>query len=343
MAKYEYWRNENRTMLKDVIPLDSPYNVCIETSTLCNLDCKYCGHSKHIWPEENMSMELFKKTIDQIKTFPSKPKKIELYFFGEPLCNPMLPQMIRYAREAEVSETIDFTTNGLLFTKDKVDEMVKEGMPDTIRISLQGLDAEMYRNTCGKEVDFFAFLDNLKYLYERKGDCSIRMKIADIAIKAIPDGKDRFEAIFGKMADSLFVETIIPIYADVDYQEVDADIKLHATEGRKGFKNRSVNKVCHRPFYRLAVRTNGDVTAACCDQLNDVIYGNILENTLREIWNGDVRTGFLRLQLEGKRFSHSCCKGCIMPNDITNEADLLDPWAGELLQCINKANNADNQ
>ena len=332
MAEYKYWRNENRTMLKDVIPLDSPYNICVETSTLCNLDCKYCGHSKHIWPEENMSMDLFKRAVDDAKVFPHKLKKMELYFFGEPLCNPLLPQMLDYARKADVSETIDFTTNGLLFTKEKVDELKQFGMPDTIRISLQGLDEMAYSEVCGRKVDFEKFIEDLAYLYQNKGDCNIRMKIADISIKNEPNGKERFERIFGEISDSLFVETIIPIYSDVNYQNVDEDVLKHAKEGRKGIKDQKVNKVCHRPFYRLAVRTNGDVTAACCDQLNDVVYGNINEQSLNEIWNGKERTEFLRLQLEGKRFAYPCCKGCIMPNDITNEADILDPWAVEILK-----------
>ena len=336
MAEYRYWRNENRHMLKDVIPLDTPYNLCVETSTFCNLDCKYCGHSRHIWPEENMSMELFKRVVDDTKAFPHKLKKMELYFFGEPLCNPILPEMLAYARNADISETIDFTTNGLLFSKEKVDELRQAGMPDTIRISLQGLDAKSYNDVCGRNIDFDSFVSNLTYLYQNKGECTIRMKIADISIKNEPNGKERFESIFGGISDSLFVETIIPIYSDVNYYSVDGDIIKHAKEGRKGIKNHKINKVCHRPFYRLAVRTNGDVTAACCDQLNDVVYENIYRQSLSDIWGGSVREEFLKLQLEGKRFTHPCCMGCIMPNDITNEADILDPWAEEILERIKK-------
>ncbi len=334
MAEYKYWRNENRTMLKDVIPLDAPYNVIFETSTYCNLNCKYCGHSKHIWPEENMSMELFKKAVDQIKDFPSKIKKFELYFFGEPLCNPLLPKMLEYARKSDLTETIDFTTNGLLFSKDKVDEFVDRGMPNNIRISLQGIDANKYGEVCGTKIDFDSFVENLNYLYKNKGDAQIHMKIPDIAIADIPNGKEQFEIIFGDIADFLFVERIIPIYSDVDYKKVDSRILKNALGGRKGVKQGKINKVCNRPFYRLAVRINGDVTAACCDQLNDVRYGNIEKESLYEIWNGYERTNFLKLQLQGKRFQHSCCKGCIMPNDITNEADLLDPWAEELSKRI---------
>ena len=331
MAKYTYWRNENRTMLKDVIPLASPYNIIFETSTFCNLNCAYCGHSKHIWPEENMTMDLFQRAVDQAKEFPDRIKKFELYFFGEPLCNPLLPQMIAYARKADVAETIDFTTNGLLFSKEKVDELVANGMPDTIRISLQGLDEEAYFRVAGATIDFNRMLENLRYLYQHKGSCKIAMKVADIALKKYPDGKERFEKAFGEMADTLFIETIIPIYADVDYNVVDKEIRNHAIGGRKGVAQKKINKVCHRPFYRLAVRTNGDVTAACCDQLNDVVYGNIAKDSLAEIWNGKVRNDFLKLQLEGRRFEHPCCKGCIMPNDITNEADILDPWRLEIL------------
>lgn len=331
MAEYRQWRNENRTPLKDVIPLNTPYNMCIETSTLCNLNCNYCGHSKHIWPEENMDFELYKKVIDQLGEFPEQLKKIELYFFGEPLCNPKLPDMIVYARKHGVSKTIDFTTNGLLFSKDKVDEFVKKGMPDTIRISLQGLDEMAYKKYCGAKIDFGQFLDNLKYLYQHKGDCKISMKIADISIKAIDRGKEKFEAMFGDIADTLFVESIIPIYGDVDYEEVDPGIKANALNGREKVKQTKVNIVCHRPFYRLAVRTNGDVTAACCDQLHDVKYGNINKNSLLEIWNGRSRTEFLKMMLRGERFNHPYCKECVMPNDITTEEDLLDPYAKQIL------------
>ena len=279
-------------------------------------------------------MDLFGKIIDQLSDFPERLKKIELYFFGEPLCNPLLPDMVAFARCNNISDTIDFTTNGLLFTKERVDKFVENGMPDTIRISLQGIDADAYNKYCGVKVDFNEFLANLKYLYQNKGNCKISMKVADIVIKNVKHGKERFEEIFGDLADTLFVESIIPIYGDVDYEEVDSEIKDKVLDGREQVKQTKVNIVCHRPFYRLAIRTNGDVTAACCDQLHDIRFGNIKDNTLLEIWNGNKRTEFLKMMLKGERFKHPYCKDCIMPNDITTEDDLLDPYACEILHKI---------
>ncbi len=46
MAEYKQWRNEDRTYLKDVVPLETPYNIKVEVSSLCNAKCVYCAHSK---------------------------------------------------------------------------------------------------------------------------------------------------------------------------------------------------------------------------------------------------------------------------------------------------------
>ena len=205
------------------------------------------------------------------------------------------------------------------------------GGVDTIRVSLQGLDADAYKKMCGVNMDFDKFVSNLTYLYEHRGNCKVRMKIADIALKNIPDGEKRFEEIFGNIADSLFVEHILPIYADVEYDAISKDIKENSMNGRGDVEQKEIHKVCHRPFYRLRVTADGNVCANCCDQPHDIKYGSIYKNTLVELWNSKLRKNFLIMQLEGKRFEHPICKGCVLANDITNDADLLDPWADEIL------------
>ncbi len=336
MAEYRQWRNENRTYLKDVIPLDTPYNLKVEVSSLCNARCVYCAHASkdHGVYEGNMTWELFERIIDNSKQFPHKFKVMEMFSFGESMCNPELAKMIRRAKEANVADKINLTTNGLLLTPQKADELV-ESRIDIIRISLQGLDAEAYRKTCNVKVDFDDFLANLKYLYEQsRGRCSVRMKIADVAIADVPNGKARFEELFGNIADTIFVEKIIPMYADINYDIINKDIYRNSINGREDIAQSEVHTVCNRPFYRLRVAADGKVTAACCDIPNDFYYGNIYEDSLVNIWNGAKRKELLRMQLEGKRFLHPICKNCTIPNDITTEADILDQYARELLDRI---------
>lgn len=333
MAELKYWREENRTSLKDVIPLDTPYNIGIEVSSLCNAKCVYCAHSKkdHGVYEGNMPMELFNKILDEIKRFPKKVKLIETHAFGEPLCNPNLEKMISMINNNKVAEKINFTTNGLLLTPYRIDSLIEAGI-DTIRISLQGLNAEAYNKVCGVKMDYDKFLANLRYLYEHRGKCKVRMKIADIALKDVEEGEEKFKGMFGSIADSIFVEHILPMFSDVDYAAVDKSIFDNAMNGRGNIEQNKVHKVCHRPFYRMRITANGEVMANCCDSPHDIRYGNINEKGLVELWNGNVRTSFLKMQLQGKRFQHPICKNCVLANDITSEADLLDPWAEELLK-----------
>lgn len=333
MAEYRQWREEKREWLKDVLPLDTPYNIKVEVSSLCNARCVYCAHSQigesGVW-QGNMSMELLEKIISDIKMFPRKPKLMEMYMFGEPLCNPNLAKMIKRVREENVVDRINFTTNGLLFTKDNIDEIIDAGV-DVIRVSLQGLDAEAYKKNCRINIDFDAFINHLTYLYNHKKNCSIRMKIADLAIKDYPDGMEKFESMFGCIADSIFVETILPLYQQVDYSKVDSEIGNNILNGREGIATNHIHRVCHRPFYRMRVAANGLVTSACCDTPNDIVYGDINKESLVNIWNGKKHMNFLRMQLQGKRFEHSSCKNCVAANDITSKADFLDPWAEQIL------------
>jgi len=336
MAEFRQWRNEDRTYLKDVVPLDTPFNLKVEVSSLCNARCIYCAHAKkdHGVYEGNMTWDLFERIIEDSKQFPHKYKVMEMFSFGESMCNPNLAKMIKRAKSENVADKINLTTNALLLSQKKADELIDSGV-DIIRISLQGLDAEAYWNTCKVRVNFDDFLNNLKYLYENRKGCSIRMKIADVAIARIPNGRERFERFFGSIADSIFIETIIPMYADVDYNTIDDSIYKKSINGRENIKQNEVHTVCNRPFYRLRVAADGKVTAACCDIPNDFYYGDIYKESLVDIWNGSKHRNLMKMQLEGRRFLHPICKNCTIPNDITTEADILDPYAETLLEKYN--------
>ena len=332
MAEYRQWRETNRTMLKDVIPLDTPYNLSFEVSSFCNARCVYCAHSgKHGQYEGNMTEELFHKVLSDAKGFNRKIKKCGMFGFGESLCNPNLPYMIKEVNKSGLVEAVDLTTNGLLLTPELSDKLLEAGL-GTIRISIQGIDADMYWRMCKVKVDFEKFLDNLRYLYENRGKTKVRFKIADMAIKDVPDGEKNFIEIFGGMADSVFVEHIMPIYSIVDYDVLDKSILRESLNGRERVAQTKVNKVCHRAFYRCRIRANGDITAACCDATKDVVFGNALGENVVQVWNGESRREFLKKQLLGQRFAIEECKRCMMPNDITTEEDLLDPWMEEILK-----------
>lgn len=325
------WRDKNRTILKDVVPLDTPYAMFLEISTICNAKCVYCAHSSWSGKQENMTLELFEKILEDLKQFPQKIKKFDMFGFGEPLCNPDLPTMIKKAKDSGVVEKIDFITNGMLFSKKNVDKIIAAGT-DTIRISLQGLDSDIYKKTCGVDINFENFIENLSYLYQNKKGCKIYMKIADIALDNYDDGEKRLHEIFDNISDGVYIEHIIPLFPEINYDNIDTKINKQSRDGKE--KNR-ILKVCNKQFFMLRVGVNGDVTSVCCDPTQDLVYGNIHQNHLIDLWNKGKHRSFLKFLLEGKRFSRKACKNCVSPNDIGSTADILDDYSDEILKKFN--------
>lgn len=321
------WRDMGRTVLKDVVPLDTPYAMFIEVSTICNAKCVYCAHSTWAGKQENMGVELFEKILNDLKIFPRKIKKFDMFGFGEPLCNPNLPALVRMAKESGVVDKVDFITNGMLFSQKNIDELIAAGT-DTIRISLQGLDSEIYRKTCGVDINFEKFIENLTYLYANKKNCKIYMKIADIALDNYENGMKKLHDIFDSISDGVYVEHIIPLFPEINYDDIDAKINK---QNRRGEKNKRILKVCSKQFFMLRVGVTGDVTSVCCDPTQDLVYGNIYQTHLIDLWNKGKHKSFLKFLLEGRRFSREACKDCVSPNDIGSEKDILDDDTDEIL------------
>ena len=217
MIETTSWRGMDRVLLKDVVPLATPYAVLVETSASCNIKCAYCIHSK-----ENfggiMEMDTFNKVLHGLRGFPNKIKRLDMYNMGEPLCNPMLEEMILTAKKENIAEKITFITNGILFNRKRIDSVISSGV-DEIRISLQGLDANKYKEVCGVEIDFDKFVANLTYLYEHRRQCKIYMKIADVALPDV-DNRADLQRIFGNISDGLYVEHILPIFDEINYSKL---------------------------------------------------------------------------------------------------------------------------
>ena len=140
-----------RKKLKDVIPLRTPYAVYFFPTNLCNFRCGYCAHSagqkscekEYGLKAEHMPFATFQRAVRQMGNFPDRFKVINLSGQGEPLLNPAIVDMVRYAKEADVAKRIEIITNASLLSHELSDALISAGL-DCIRISLQGMTDEMY-------------------------------------------------------------------------------------------------------------------------------------------------------------------------------------------------------
>lgn len=328
MAEIKPLAGMERKRLSEVIPLETPYAAYIFPTNLCNFRCSYCGHSlgtegmkkEYGLEMKNMSMETFQNTIDQLKEFPDKLKVISLTGHGEPLVNPRLPEMIAYAHQQKVAERIEFISNASLLTHELSERLVDAGL-DCIRISLQGLSSEKYKEVCGYNIDFDKFVGEIRYLYQYKKQCKVYVKIMDVTLE---EGEEElFYQMFGDISDRMYIEQCKPVYSGVEQTK-----GIQLEEDRYGRKHEP-RMVCPLCFYMIGVMPNGDVSP-CETIYKPYVLGNVHTDTIRNMWNGDRHLAFEKMQLEKRRMENPGCARCCAPDDVAHPEDELDGFCSEL-------------
>lgn len=319
-----------REMLYEKLPLEAPFTIQIYVSDVCNFRCKYCVQSMNQKARDQyisfqlMDLSTYKQIIDNIKEL-GRLKKLLLFGTGEPLCHPDFAEIVRYAKEKDVSDVVETFSNGALLTHDLSQRLIDNGL-DNLKISLQGLSAEDYRNVAGIDIDFEKFLHEIEYFYNHRRNCRLQLKIIDSMLPTEVERK-RFYELYEPICDDLIVESLM----DLDWgQEA-----VHANKAdRAVYGNESTcAKICSRPFFNLHIKTDGTVRPCCFAPLNFSL-GNAKEG-LKDIWLGPEYNRFLCSLLSGDEKTEFCkrCKDYLY---LMMSSDILDGHETELLERYQK-------
>lgn len=315
-----------RSRLADLVPLDTPFSLQIFPVYGCNLACNYCLHSLPV-PERGfvsakavMDYGLYQKCVDDLRAFPGKLKMLRFAGTGEPLLHPRLADMIAYAKDRAVAESLDVVTNGIALTPEMADRFVRAGL-NRIRFSIQGLDDDAYAFRREKGV-FRRLVENIEYLYHHRGETKIYVKIIDCALPE--DGEERFLEIFGDISDCIAVEHLIPAVDKIDYGSI-GDSRLTQNGGKV-----AEAEICPQPFYMLQLNPDGKVVP-CCAMETAYEAGDVREESLLDIWNGEKLRAFRRKQLMGEKSVFSVCAKCKQYRYAMFDEDVLDGDAKEIL------------
>jgi radical SAM protein with 4Fe4S-binding SPASM domain len=264
--------------------------------------------------KQSMPFEVFAKVVDDLAALPRKPKVLMFDGHGEPLTHPRIADMVRYAKRRNAAERIEIVTNGSLLTNELSDNLIDAGL-DRMRVSLQGCGAAAYERVCGVRLNFDELIDNLRYFYRRKANTDLYVKIIDIALDV---SKESFHALFDPISDTATIEHLFPNIQQIDHSAMGSELKY--AKDNNAYARRV--DICPMPFYMAVVLPNGDITG-CCYIEPPVAFGNIVKNSLGQIWNDDDRREFLKLQISG-RGSNKICKNCKSPDYGAQEGDFLD-------------------
>lgn len=325
-------RVEKREDLRDVVPLSAPYVVYIDPTNLCNFRCAFCPTAdndllKQVGrPKVSMSFDLFKKVIDEIGLFGRKLRLLSLYKDGEPTLHKNFPEMVRYAREANIAERIWTKTNGSFLNPELNAKLVDAGL-DHICISIEHVSEEGYKKVADVKVDYEKLRANILDLYNRRGNMSIYIKVADTALT--PEEKDKFYRDFQDRADFISIEKL----NGWSYSTL-KDFTLGTNPDTYDGGTLVDKLACAYPLYVMAVNSDGSVSVCGEDWAYKTSVGNVKDQTMQEIWNGEAMYRIREQHLSGRRAENPACATCYYVKIVP---DNIDPYREELLAKLRDA------
>ena len=292
MVRYTELKSTDRQDLMEVLPLAKPFTLLIEPSSLCNFRCIQCfqsikGPSYFTENRMHMPMERFERVIGQLRDWPgAKLKVLKLSLYGEPLLNPEFGSMLRLAREADVAERIETTTNASLLTRD-VAEAIVDGQLDYVRVSIYSADAARHRSITRSPVAIDAIHENLRVLQEVKRARGSNRPFASCKmLDAYGEENERFARdVPGRRGRG------VPRQAARLDQGGRGRLHRVLLRGRSGPARRDLEEhssarvACPMAFTTMAVRSNGAVSPCCVDFIGGTNLGNVDESSLQALWS----------------------------------------------------------
>lgn len=341
MIHYTALKNTNRHNLREVIPLAKPYTLLIEPTSLCNFRCIQCFQSLKqenyfTRNRQHMSLERFKKIIAQLKNWPGeKLKVLKLSLYGEPLLNPDFPEMLRIAREADIADRIETTSNVSLLTPEIAEKMVEYQLA-YLRVSVYSADSVRHQEITSSSVTPEKIHENLAVLKKTKAARNSERPFVSPKMLDTFDEKQNqaFMEMFKDVADELYLDkphNWIKTEKESFVDRIYGDDTEKAVEDFR--QNSSARIACPMAFTTMAVRSNGDVSPCCVDFIGGTNLGNMEKTSLQEIWNSSQWLEFQIMQLENRKHENSSCARCDIFQSDHYTRDNIDGFpVGKLLK-----------
>ncbi len=292
-------RTDLKTQLAPFIRIyDFPTDVLVETIARCNLRCIMCPQAKLTRPAGVMSIDLWKKIVDEIA---AKSPSTALWpaLMGEPFLDEQIFARLEYAKKSGI-ERVNLNTNLLRFEKDKIEELFDCGL-DAMFVGVDGATSETY----GKirfpgRLD--VLLDKLFFILNERDRRNLTHPQVSVQFIVMEENEHEEQAFIDFWKNS----------------GVDVDIKIRPrlnwsagvqTWSKMRGSGRQDRIPCTWLLRQMAIHWNGRVPQCDADWNGATYCGDINKMSIEDVWKKGIR----RLQQEhlaGRFDSSGLCPGC---------------------------------
>jgi len=282
--------------------ISKPTIFAVESTNLCNLNCKMCTRREMKRPVGMMDFGLFRKIVDEAKK--GGTEFLILHEMGEPLLHPKITEMIDYCEDNGIRAGI--STNATLLTE-KIGKKLLKSKLSEITLCMDGATKKTYEKI-RQGANYETVKKNiLRFLEMKKKSGNTRMKaiVQLIEMDETVDEKEKFLEEWKKTsADKIFFKKF-STWAD----------QVEGIKELAGQKHRYMNKLdakrppCFIPWQSVVVLWDGKVVPCCIDFDGKIELGDLTKQTLAEIWNGEPMKKLRKSHIDRKFYG--TCSNCI--------------------------------
>lgn len=308
------------------------YPIYMEVSPAgaCNHRCVFCGLDFMGYQKRYLETKIFKKRLQEMSSLGLK--SIMYAGEGEPFLHKNMAELIAFTNASGID--VGITTNAVLMKPEIVEKLL--GVTEWIKVSCNAGTSETYSKIHRtKTKDFKKVIHNIQAAVQIKQNhnyaCTLGLQtillpeneheIEDLAMMCRDIGLDYIVVKpYSQHPQGLYHEYETIVYSKyfslgeklkkLNTAQFSAIFRLKTMQ-KWDQKNRSYKKCLGLPFWSY-LDAGGNVWG-CSVYLKDerFLYGNIYENTFKEIWEGEKRTR-LNQWVESKLDVTTCRVNCRM-------------------------------
>ncbi|MEO5361162.1 MAG: radical SAM protein [Nitrospirota bacterium] len=277
-----------------------PNMVAINSTYICNSKCPHCPYTNSTIRQEQRSLDFPYMPEDVFKTIAEQTGQnkaiLRISGAGEPLLHNRLTEYVEYAKKHGC--TVGLITNGSLMFEDKIRQFLNAGV-DAIEFSVDAADAEMYA-IVRKGLDFEKTLDNVRRTVELRNMLNPSTNIIASVInqKISSDKIPQIVEFWEKIVDSVQVRKYLTF--DINDLADSGDITPYL----------NTDAPCPFPFDRIMIDTNGDVRFCGYDIKGRTNWGNVLKESITDIWGGPNFQWLRELHIKREFHRMKLCENC---------------------------------
>lgn len=264
---------------------------------VCNLNCPNCPYNNSEIRETYkdalfMPDDIFKKIADECGQYTSY---LRISGGGEPMLHPHAVELMEYAKKANAK--VGLITNGSKFTEESLTRLLRASI-DMIEFSVDACDEETY-NTVRPGGNFNTVLKNIKLAVQLRNTLKSTSNIIVSAINQKGVDTEEVKKFWEPIVDNVQIRKYLTWGYNKD-ESADSSPYLPPEE----------RIPCPWLFERLNIDSRGDVTICGEDIAFREKFGNIMETSIKDIWNGEKFRYLRDMHLQRKGDAIPICRTC---------------------------------